>query len=175
MQWPSNPQIITDHQIDTESQINVCRDHATALSLEPFCLRSFEGRCQKLSGINLKLAARAIGFIGMSAQQRIRQQERPALRFRRERIGLALGIGHPAYPRLVAATSGAVHRCLHSRSAGSANRKLSDIAARPDLGPRLHPMGVGHGLKLSPCLAMTCTLVGVERLDVPSGADVTII
>jgi hypothetical protein len=45
----------------------------------------------------------------------------------------------------------------------------------PDLGPRLHPMGAGHGLKLSPCLAMTCTLVGVERLDVPSGADVTII
>jgi hypothetical protein len=56
-----NPQIITDRQIDTESQINVCRDHATALSLgEPFCLHSFEGRCQKLSGINLKLAAHAM-------------------------------------------------------------------------------------------------------------------
>jgi hypothetical protein len=52
-----NPQLITDHQIDTESQINVCRDHATALSPDPFCLRSFEGRCQKLSAIKLKLAA----------------------------------------------------------------------------------------------------------------------
>jgi hypothetical protein len=55
-----NPQIITDHQIDTDNQINLCRDHARALSPDPFCLRSFEGRCQKHIAINLKLAARAL-------------------------------------------------------------------------------------------------------------------
>jgi hypothetical protein len=50
-----NPQSITDHQIDTENQIDVFRDHNMALSLDPFCLRSFEGRCQRHIAINLKL------------------------------------------------------------------------------------------------------------------------